>query len=81
MKNLKLKTNLGVEVELDVMDMVKIHKYYEVQCTAEYLEENYPDWSEEKIQKIAHETRNQMDKYDYTEEEAIEEAIELYEEA
>ena len=80
MKNLKFKTNAGIEVELDVMDLVKIHKYYEVQCTAEYLEENHPDWSEEKVQKIAYETRNQMNEYDYTEEEAIEKALELFEE-
>ena len=80
MKNLKFKTSNGIEVELDSTDMCRVHKYYEVQCTAEYLEENHPDWSEEKVQEIANETRNQMNKYGYTEEEAIEEAIDLYEE-
>lgn len=80
MKNLKFKTRVGVEVELDVIDMSYIYQYYEEQCTADYLRENHEDWSEDKVQSIAYETRRQMNKYDYTEEEAIEIAIYEYEE-
>ena len=58
--------------------MYRIHKHYEVQCTADYLEENHSDWSEEKVQSIAIETRRQMFEYDYAEDEAIEIATEWY---
>ena len=79
MKNLKFKTRTGVEVELDDIDMSRVHEYYEAQCTADYLRENHEDWDEDKVQSIAWETRQQMFKYDYTEEEAIDIATEWYE--
>lgn len=79
MKNLKFKTKNGIEIELDSMDMHKIHAHYEEQCTADYLREIHKDWSEEKVQSIALETRRQMFKYDYTEDEAIDIAIADYE--
>ena len=79
MENLKFKTRAGVEVELDAIDMHYVHEYYEVQCTAEYLRENHEDWDEDKVQSIAYEARNQMFKYDYTEDEAIEIATDDYE--
>ena len=80
MENLKFKTRAGVEVELDDIDMCKVHQHYEEQCTADYLRENNEDWSEDKVQEIAIETRRQMFKYGYDEEEAIEIATDWYEE-
>lgn len=79
MENLKIKTSIGIEVELNDIDMMHICKYYEVQCTADYLRDNY-DWDEDKIQTIAEEVRELMADYGYCEEEAIDEAIESYEE-
>lgn len=79
MKNYKFTTRAGIEVELDDIDMSKVHEYYEAQCTADYLRENHEDWSEDKIQSIAYETRRQMMKYGYDELEAIEEALDDYE--
>lgn len=79
MENLKFKTRAGVEVELDDIDMSRVHEYYEAQCTADYLRENHEDWDEDKVQAIAWETRQQMFKYDYTEEEAIDIATDWYE--
>lgn len=79
MENLKFKTRAGVEVELDSVDMHRVHEYYEAQCTADYLRDTY-DWSEDKVQSIAYETRRLMFKYDYTEDEAIETATDWYEE-
>lgn len=79
MENLKFKTRAGVEVELDSVDMSRVHEYYEAQCTADYLRENHEDWDENKVQAIAWETRQQMFKYDYTEEEAIDIATDWYE--
>ena len=78
MKNYKFTTREGVEVELNDTDMYRIHKHYEIQCTADYLRENHENWSEEKIQSIAIETRRQMFEYDYAEDEAIEIATKRY---
>lgn len=80
MKNLKFKTRAGVEVELDDIDMHLIHRHYQVQCTADYIRENHEDWSEDKVQRIAYEARQQMWDYDYDEWYAVDKAIDWYEE-
>ena len=78
MENLKFKTRAGVEVELDDIDMDRIHRHYQVQCTADYLRENNEDWSEDRVQSIAYETRQQMWDYDYDEDKAIDIAIKKF---
>ena len=80
MKNLKILTSKGIEVELNDIDMMIINNYYEVQCTADFIRENYDLWDEEKVQWIANETRKVMDSYGIDEGEAIEVAINRYEE-
>ena len=75
MKNKHFATMKNGIIELDEMEMHIIHKYYEIQCTADYIKENHEELSEEEIQKIATETRRQMDKYGFDEEEAIREAM------
>ena len=60
---------------LDEDEMHMVHQYYIVQSTADYIRENNPDWSEEKVQEVAVEARRQMDKYGFEEETAIEEAV------
>jgi len=79
LKNYRYKTKQGIEVELSVDDMAIIHQYYLEQLTADYLRENHLEWTEEKVQEIAIETRRQMEKYDYSEQMAIQEAITKYE--
>lgn len=64
-------------VTLDVCDLVKIHKYYEVACTTEYILENY-NVTEEEASKLAVEIREYMDDRDVTESEAICEVISKY---
>ena len=78
MENLKFKTRAGVEVELDDIDMHRVHEYYEAQCTADYLRDNHEDWDEDKVQSIAYEVRQQMWDYDYDEDYAIEKAIKKF---
>ncbi len=80
MKNLKFVTSKGIEIELSESDMAYIAQHYEAQCTADYLRSEHEDWPEEKVQAIARETRQQMNKYGYDEDDAIEEAISEYEE-
>lgn len=63
-------------VTLSMSDMVGIHKYYEAACTAEYLMENYEQvTSEEQALKLGYEVRRKMNKWDYTEEDAIDEVM------
>lgn len=79
MKKHLFRTSSGIEIELNENDMHAVHQHYIEQCTADYLRENHADWSEDKIQVIAIEARRQMLKYDFAEEEAIDEALEEYE--
>ena len=65
----------GSKVILNETDMMNICSYYEIQHTADYLRDNHEDWSEEKVQEVATETRRQMDKYGFEEDYAIKEAI------
>lgn len=50
--------------------LYEINKYYEAACTAEYIAENY-GLDEELSLKLGYEIRRKMDKYGYSEEEAI----------
>lgn len=70
MKNYKLPngTELGPE------EMSDIHRYYEIQCTADYLIENHKV-PEDEAEEKAEEVRRMMDKYGFTEEEAIDEIL------
>lgn len=61
-------------ITLTMADMVQINQYYEEACTAEYLYENY-EVTEEEAWSYASEIRRLMNKYDYTEDEAIEQVV------
>ena len=75
MRNKNFATLRNGIIELDEVEMQTIHKYYEIQCTADYIRENHEELTEEEIQKIATETRRQMDKYGFDENEAIREVM------
>lgn len=74
------RTSSGIEIELNEKDMHAVHQHYIEQATADFLRDNHADWPEEKVQVIAIEARRQMYKYNFTEEEAIEEALNAYKE-
>ena len=61
-------------ITLDMCDMQRVHENYEIYCTAEYLMENYAITKENAL-KVASTVRKFMDKYGYTEEEAINEIL------
>lgn len=65
------------DYQLSIIDFIEINKYYEACCTAEYLLENYPNLAnnEEKAIELGYQVRDLMCKYDYDEEEAIEDII------
>lgn len=55
-------------------ELCYLHEQYEIFCTAEYLIENLELQENEAIKK-ATEVRQMMDKYDFSEEEAIKEIL------
>lgn len=63
-------------VTLDVGDLIEIHRYYEAACTAEFVMENYEVSDEVQALQIGYDVRRLMDKYDYTELEAIDKIME-----
>lgn len=69
------KLSNGSEVTLDWNDMYKISHAYNILCTQEYLLDNHPNLSVEEAYDIAAEVRRQMDKYDITEDFAIDEVL------
>lgn len=70
MKNYKLSNG----IELGPVEMSDIHRYYEIQCTADCLIENH-NVPENEAEEKAEEVRIMMDKYGFTEEEAIDEIL------
>ena len=61
-------------ITLDESELCEIHSYYEIDCTAEYLLDNY-DMDEENAIETATEVRRLMNKYGYDEEDAISEVL------
>lgn len=61
-------------ITLDVYDLMRIHEYYQVACTAEYILDNY-DVTEEEAMKLAADVRRYMDKNNVVEEDAIYEVM------
>lgn len=62
-------------VTLDEFDMQRIKEYYEQRCTAEWLVDTY-GFNEERAMELGHLIREKMFKYDFTEDEAVEEVFE-----
>ena len=54
-----------------IEDLVEIHSFYEIKCTAEFIEENHADIQKDKAWELAEEVRYLMDDCDYSEIEAI----------
>lgn len=63
-------------ITLSVSDLIAIDRYFEAACTAEYLLENYEQvTTEEQAMELGYEVRRKMDKYGYSEEDAIDEVL------
>ena len=63
-------------VVLSMEEAMQVKAQYEILCTQEYLEDNYSEViPKEAMQVFAINVRNRMDKYDETEEVAIEELL------
>lgn len=74
MKNYVLKN--GVEITPE--EMSQIHEHYEIECTTEYILENYNDINEETARDLAREAVEKMNDYHLSEEEAVSEIMEDY---
>lgn len=58
----------GQVVSLTMEDMMRISRVYQVQCTAEYIWENFEQFDQSLAEKIAVEARRLMDKLEHMDE-------------
>ena len=66
-------------ITLSVSDLIAIDRYFEAACTAEYLLENYEQvTTEEQAMELGYEVRRKINKYGYSEEDAIDEVLAEY---
>ena len=66
-------------VTLSLSDLIDIDRYFEAACTAEYLFENFDQVkTETQAMELGYQVRRKMDKYGYSEEDAIDEVLEEY---
>lgn len=65
-------------ITLDRDEICLIHEYYEAASTAEYLMENYEQFANDESAALnaGYEVRHLMDKYGYSEEDAIDKMLE-----
>lgn len=73
MRNYTLKNGTEITTE----EMAQIHDYYEVQCTKEFILDNY-DLDEDKAEEMAKQVREKMNDYYLSESEAIEEVLDEF---
>ena len=66
-------------ITLDMTDMMNIKKFYEIECTTDVIMDWY-DKEYDEAHKLATRVRELMDKYEYTEDEAIQTVMAEYEE-
>lgn len=63
-------------IKLDITDLCHLSEYYEACCTGEYAYDLYDlDYDRDMLIRIGYEARYLMDKYNATEDEAIEQVI------
>ena len=67
------------EIYLEEDEIFQVHEYYVVQRNADYLRDNYPHLTEDKIMEIAWDWRETELKDGYSNEDALEEMKEKYE--
>jgi hypothetical protein len=67
------------KIYLEEQEMYQVHEYYVVHRNANYLRDNYPHLTEDKIMEIAWDWRETELKDGYSNEDALEEMIEKYE--
>jgi hypothetical protein len=68
-------TQLADGHPISLEELVSLHHQYEVGCTAEYLSENHPSFSNDECLELAQNVRRLMAKSEITESEAIELAL------
>ena len=73
MKNYVLENGL----EINVYEMMQIKQFYELECTKEWIQDNF-DISDEQTEKLAYEVHEKMNDEDITESEALEIIVNTY---
>ena len=66
------------QVYLESDEIFQVHEYYVVERNANYLRENYPQLTEDKVMEMAWVWRDKELKDGYSNEDALEELLEEY---
>ena len=70
-----MTTQDGTEVNLTMNDLAFAHNVYRFFATREYIQDNFPNLTDQQLDAVTDRTLAIEDSYDYDEDDAIEEAI------
>lgn len=70
-----MTTQDGTEVNLTMNDLAFAHNVYRFFATREYIQDNFPNLTNQQLDAVTDRTLALEDSYDYDEDDAIEEAI------
>lgn len=70
-----MKTEDGTDIKLTMSDLTFIHGAYRFLATREYINDNYPNLSDEQLDAISEHAIELEDNYHYREDDAIEQAF------
>lgn len=70
-----MTTQDGTQVNLTMNDLTFAHNLYRFFATREYIQDNYPNLTDQQLDIVTDRTIAIEDSYDYDEDDAIEQAI------
>lgn len=70
-----MTTQDGTQVNLTMNDLAFAHNLYRFFATREYIQDNYPNLTDQQLDIVTDRTLVIEDSYDYDEDDAIEQAI------
>lgn len=70
-----MTTQDGTQVNLTMSDLAFAHNLYRFFATREYIQDNYPSFTDQQLDIVTERTLTIEDSYGYNEDDAIEQAI------
>ena len=70
-----MTTQDGTQVNLTMNDLAFAHSLYRFFATREYIQDNYPNLTDQQLDIVTERTLTNEDNYGYNEDDAIEQAI------
>ena len=70
-----MTTENGTQVNLTMNDLAFAHNLYRFFATREYIQDNYPALTDQRLDTVTDRTLDIEDSYDYDEDDAIKRAV------